>query len=87
MAENEKELSIEQSRLVCQALGRLAADHNVTQVSIPDKTRYQQGIISRLFSGHYSPRLEIFFTVLTAINELSGQPFTLKDINLPSTNA
>ena len=81
MAEGEKELSKEQSRQVCQALGRLAAEYKVTQYSIAEKTGYQQGNISRLFSGRYSPRLEIIFTVLTAINELSNQNFTLKDID------
>ena len=86
MGEGEKELSKEQSRQVCHALGQLATKHKVTQVSISARTGYKRSNISRLFSGRYSPRLEIIFTVLTAINELSDQSFTLKDIDLLPSN-
>lgn len=84
MNEGEKELSKEQSKQVCRALSKLATDHQITQNSIAQKTGYPQSNVSRLFSGRYSPRLEIIFTVLAAINELSGQAFTLKDIDVPS---
>lgn len=41
----------------------------------------QQSNLSRIFSSQYSPRLEIIFTGLQAINELSGNSYSLKDID------
>ncbi|GAB4027347.1 helix-turn-helix domain-containing protein [Spirosoma koreense] len=87
MSEEYKELSKEQSQSVCRNLSKLATDLRIKQEAIAEKTGYKQANISRLFSGRYSPRLEIIFTVLNAINELSGKNYTLKDIDLSTDNS
>lgn len=86
MDEPKPELSKEQSKQVCRNLANLARSLKLTQEQLAQQTGYQQSNVARLFSGRYSPRLDVIFTLLTAINELSGQHFTLKDIDLPTAN-
>ncbi|OJW74277.1 helix-turn-helix transcriptional regulator [Spirosoma sp. 48-14] len=82
MEENTDALTQEQSRQVCRNLAQLAKQVRLTQEAIAEKTGYKQANISRLFSGRFSPRLEVIFTVLKAINELTNQSFTLTDIDV-----
>lgn len=84
MNENYKELSKEQSRQVCRNLGKLTSALKLTHDALAEKTGYLRPSITWLFSGRFAPHLDIIFCVLAAINDLSGQAFTLKDIDLPS---
>ncbi|GAB3539413.1 helix-turn-helix domain-containing protein [Spirosoma fluminis] len=84
MNEEYKELSKEQSRQVCKNLGKLASDLKITQEALAAKTGYQRTSINRLFSGRFAPHLDILFCILAAINELSGNTFSLKDIDAPN---
>ncbi|WP_020599174.1 helix-turn-helix domain-containing protein [Spirosoma panaciterrae] len=86
MKEQSSELPKEQSRHVCRNLAQLTKQLKLTQEVLAAKTGYERANISRLFSGRFSPRLEVIFTVLQAINELADQSFTLADIDVkPST--
>lgn len=85
MKEEYSALSKEQSRQVCRNMGKLAAKKQITQNAIADKTGYQQSSISRMFSGRFAPHLDYVFCILAAINELSGENYTLKDIDVSST--
>ena len=84
MNEEYKELSKEQSKQVCKNLGRLASQLNITHDTLAQQTGYQRTSITRLFSGRFAPHLDIIFCVLAAINELSKQNYSLKDIDVPN---
>lgn len=82
MIESLKELSKEQTRQVCRNLGKLASKLGVTHETLAEETGYLRPSITRLFSGKFAPHLDIVFSVLAAINKLSGGCYTLKDIDV-----
>ena len=62
-------------------LGQLAVENKITHQAIAQITGMQQPSISRLFGGRFAPRLDLIIAILNAINDLSGQSFTLKNID------
>ena len=79
--EHTHEAAQEKAKQACKKLGQLATQAGVTQEAIANATGYQRSNINRLFSGRYTPRLDIVIAVLTAISDLSGKPYSLKDID------
>jgi predicted transcriptional regulator len=80
-------LSREQAQQVCRNLGRLATSLNITQEAIANKVGLSSPNVSRLFSGRYSPRLDMVLSVLSALSELTGRTITLKDIDIVENKA
>lgn len=69
------------AKQAAERLGRLATDNSITHDALAKETGYQRSNITRLFGGRYTPRLDIIIRVLTAVSTLTGQSFTLKDID------
>lgn len=87
MKEEFAQLSKEQAQQVCRNMGNLAARLNITQEAIAERAGFERSSVNRLFSGRYAPRLDIVFSVLAAINELSGKQHTLKDVDVTRADA
>lgn len=82
MKEEFAQLSKEQAQQVCKNIGKLAGRVNVTHDAIAAKLGLERPNVTRIFSGKNSPRLDIVFSLLAAINEVSGQNYTLKDVDI-----
>jgi predicted transcriptional regulator len=87
MKEEFSQLSKEQAQQVCRNLGKLAARLDITHDAIATKVGLDRTAVTRLFSGRYSPRLDIVLSVLAALSEISGQTFTLKDVDVVKTKS
>lgn len=72
----------EQTRQVCKNLGQLCKRAGARQEDIAELIGYNQPNLSRLFAGRYSPRAEVFFYILNAVNQLKGTTYTLADIDV-----
>lgn len=82
MKEEFAQLSKEQAQQICRNISSLASKLNITQEAIANKVGIQRTNVSRIFSGRYSPRLDMLLSVLAALSELTGQSITLKDIDV-----
>ena len=82
MKEEFIQLSKLQAQQVCKNLANLAASLAITHEAIAMKIGLERPSVTRLFSGKNSPRLDIVFSLLAAINELSGRNYTLKDVDV-----
>lgn len=72
----------DQVRQVCKNLGHLCREAGVRQEDVAERIGYNQPNLSRLFAGRYSPRGEVIFYVLNAINEIKGTSYSLKDVDV-----
>lgn len=81
--ERDNQWAKDRAKRACQKLGEIAKKERVTHDAIAEKTGYQRANISRFMGGIYTPRMDIVFTVLEAVNELSGKNYTLDDIDVP----
>jgi predicted transcriptional regulator len=82
MKEEFAQLSKEQAQQVCKNIGQLAARLDVTHDAIATRIGLERPNVTRIFSGKSSPRLDIVFSVLKALSDITGKTFTLKDVDV-----
>lgn len=71
----------EKSKQALQNLGGLVKKHNINQSVIAEKLGIRQGTVSDMLRGKFNPTLDIIVKYLDLINELTGENYSLKDID------
>lgn len=71
----------EKSKQALQNLGGLVKKHNIGQSVFAEKFEIRQGTVSDMLRGKFNPTLDIIVKYLDLINELTGENYSLKDID------
>jgi len=74
----------EQSQQVAANLRLLAEKHGITPYDLEKVVSMKNQNIYRVYGGKWSASIETFFEILEGINKISGQSYSLKDIDLTS---
>lgn len=81
MKEQYAQLSKEQAQQVCKNIATLANSLAITHDAIAMKIGLERPSVTRILSGKNSPRLDLVYSLLAAINELSGHSYSLNDVD------
>lgn len=71
----------EKSKQALQNLGGLVKKHNIGQSVFADKFGIKQGTVSDMLRGKFNPTIDIVVKYLDLINEITGENYSLKDID------
>lgn len=71
----------EQSKQSLQKLGGIVKKHNINQSVIAEKLGVKQGTVSDMLRGKFNPTLDIAIKYILLINEITGENYSLKDID------
>jgi hypothetical protein len=78
----------QQSQQVALNLRLLAEKHKITPYDLEKVIQMKNQNIYRVYGGKWSASIETFFEILDGINKISGQSYSLKDIDiLPTSEA
>ena len=73
-----------QSQQVAANLRLLAEKHKITPYDLEKVIEMKNQNIYRVYGGKWSASIETFFEILEGINKISGQSYSLRDIDLAS---
>jgi predicted transcriptional regulator len=70
----------QQSQRICENLRKLAESHDLTPYQLETVSNMKNQNIYRVYNGRFSPKLETVYELVSAINQLSGQTYSIKDL-------
>ena len=71
----------QQSQQVALNIRLLAEKHNLTPYDLEKVCNIKNQNIYRVYGGKFSPNIETVFQLLGAINQATGEKYSLKDID------